>query len=72
MLERAEALTLQRSRAVANGAPTDHPIPGLPFADDSHTPVAHSRAVKATGRDPGSETGAATTWPGPRPRWWVA
>lgn len=37
-------------RPVANGLRTDHPIPGLPFVDDSHIPVDDSEAIEAVGR----------------------
>jgi hypothetical protein len=56
MLERSTALPLYRSRAVANGLRTDHPIPGLPFADDSHIPIDDPTAIEAIGRHPGGET----------------
>jgi len=49
-------LALYTSRAVANGLRTDHPIPGLPFADDSHIPVEDSAAIEAIGRHPGGKT----------------
>ncbi|MEU8138627.1 hypothetical protein [Streptodolium elevatio] len=35
---------------VANGISTDHPVPYLPFVDDSHIPVHDGRAVEAVGR----------------------
>lgn len=38
---------------LANGLRTDHPIPGLPFVDDSHIPVADADAVEAIGRNRG-------------------
>ncbi|MEV7011998.1 hypothetical protein [Streptosporangium sp. NPDC051022] len=37
-------------RAVANGFRTDHPIPDLPFVNDSHIPVDDAEAVEAVGR----------------------
>ncbi|KOT46699.1 hypothetical protein ADK41_00255 [Streptomyces caelestis] len=40
-------------RALANGLHTDHPIPGLPFVDDSHIPVDDGEAVEAVGRNVG-------------------
>lgn len=43
-------------RALANGMSTDHPVPGLPFADDSHIPVADPDAVEAVGRHHGGQT----------------
>jgi len=49
-------MSLYGSRAVANGLRTDHPIPGLPFVDDSHIPVEDSSAIEAVGRHPGGET----------------
>ena len=38
---------------VANGLRTDHPIPDLPFVDDSHIPVDDPEAVEAIGRNRG-------------------
>ncbi len=38
---------------LANGLRTDHPIPGLPFVDDSHIPVEDPDAVEAVGRNRG-------------------
>jgi hypothetical protein len=38
---------------VANGLRTDHPIPGVPFVDDSHIPVDDADAVEAVGRRKG-------------------
>ena len=35
---------------VANGIRTDHPIPNLPFVDDSHIPIEDPEAVEAIGR----------------------
>jgi hypothetical protein len=55
-LEGNATLALYRSHAVANGLRTDHPIPGLPFVDDSHIPVEDSAAVEAIGRRPGGKT----------------
>jgi hypothetical protein len=49
-------MALYKSRAVANGLRTDHPIPGLPFVDDSHIPVGDSAAIEAIGRRPGGKT----------------
>jgi hypothetical protein len=49
-------LPLYDYRAIANGMSTDHPVPGLPFADDSHIPVDDPDAVEAVGRHPGGET----------------
>jgi hypothetical protein len=53
-------LGLYRYRALANGLRTDHPIPGLPFADDSHIPVGDARAIEATGRRHGGKTWGRT------------
>lgn len=49
-----------RYRALANGLRTDHPIPGLPFVDDSHIPVEDARAIEAIGRRHGGETWGRT------------
>lgn len=38
---------------LANGLRTDHPIPGLPFVDDSHIPVEDPDAIEAVGRNRG-------------------
>lgn len=35
---------------VANGLRTDHPVPSLPFVDDSHVPIHDGRAIEANGR----------------------
>jgi hypothetical protein len=35
---------------VANGLRTDHPIPDLPFVDDSHIPVEDRDGVESIGR----------------------
>lgn len=40
-------------RPLANGTSTDHPIPGLPFVDDSHIPVHDGPATEAIGRKAG-------------------
>lgn len=37
-------------RAVGNGSRTDHPIPDLPFIDDSHLPLDDPNAIEALGR----------------------
>jgi hypothetical protein len=47
-------LTLHHGRPVANGLQTDHPIPGLPFVDDSHIPVEDPHAIEEIGRHPGT------------------
>ncbi|WP_331739765.1 hypothetical protein OG590_39000 (plasmid) [Streptomyces goshikiensis] len=39
---------------LANGARTDHPVPGLPFVDDSHIPLDEGpEAIEAVGRNQG-------------------
>jgi hypothetical protein len=43
--------------AVANGLRTNHPIPDLPFVDDSHIPIDDKDAVEAIGRTKGREHG---------------
>jgi hypothetical protein len=35
---------------IANGLGTDHPIPDLPFVDDSHIPLDDPEAIEAVGR----------------------
>lgn len=41
-------------RPLANGLRTDHPVPGLPFVDDSHIPLDEGpRAIEAVGRNKG-------------------
>lgn len=35
---------------IANGIRTDHPIPDLPFVDDSHIPLDDPHAIEAVGR----------------------
>jgi predicted DNA-binding transcriptional regulator AlpA len=45
-----------RYRALANGLRTDHPIPGLPFVDDSHIPLDDPTAIEAVGRHEGAGT----------------
>lgn len=41
-------------RPFANGLRTDHPVPGLPFIDDSHLPLADGpEAIEAVGRNRG-------------------
>lgn len=41
-------------RPLANGLRTDHPVPGLPFIDDSHLPLADGpEAIEAIGRNRG-------------------
>lgn len=39
---------------LANGVSTDHPVPGLPFVDDSHLPLDEGpEAIEAVGRNQG-------------------
>lgn len=49
----------QRCRCIpkplANGIRTDHPVPGLPFVDDSHIPLDDPQAIEAIGRHPGTD-----------------
>ncbi|MEU6381699.1 hypothetical protein [Streptomyces sp. NPDC046909] len=41
-------------RPLANGIRTDHPVPGLPFVDDSHIPLDQGGdAIEAVGRNKG-------------------
>lgn len=49
-------LSLYTYRAVGNGLRTDHPIPDLPFVDDSHIPLDDPAAIEALGRHEGGET----------------
>jgi hypothetical protein len=49
-------LALYTYRAVANGFRTDHPIPDLPFVDDSDIPLDDPEAIEAVGRHPGGDT----------------
>ena len=46
-------MRLLDERPVANGLRTDHPIPDLPFVDDSHIPVDDPVAIEAVGRNKG-------------------
>ena len=46
-------MRLLNERPVANGLRTDHPIPDLPFVDDSHIPVDDPVAIEAVGRNKG-------------------
>jgi hypothetical protein len=48
-------MSLYIYHAVANGLRTDHPIPDLPFVDDSHIPVDDPARVEAIGRRPGTD-----------------
>jgi hypothetical protein len=45
----------QHPHPIANGLRTDHPVPGLPFVDDSHIPIEDPAAVEAVGRHPGTD-----------------
>lgn len=40
---------------VANGIRTDHPIPNLPFVDDSHIPIDDPKAIERVGRHAGTD-----------------
>ncbi|MGW4033948.1 hypothetical protein ACWEFL_32415 [Streptomyces sp. NPDC004838] len=40
-------------RPLANGLRTDHPVPDLPFVDDSHIPLDDPRELEAVGRNRG-------------------
>lgn len=51
-------MPLYKYQAVGNGLHTDHPIPDLPFVDDSHIPVGNPDQIEAIGRYPG----ASETW----------
>jgi hypothetical protein len=44
-----------RYNAVANGLGSDHPIPDLPFVDDSHIPLDDPKAIEAIGRRRGTD-----------------
>jgi len=43
------------ARPVANGLRTDHPVPDLPFVDDSHIPVDDPSGIEAIGRHRGTD-----------------
>jgi hypothetical protein len=43
-------MALYTAQPVANGLRTDHPIPDLPFVDDSHIPVDDGEAIEKIGR----------------------
>lgn len=49
-------MPLQDIYPLANGLRTDHPIPDLPFVDDSHIPVHDGPGVEAIGRHHGTGT----------------
>jgi hypothetical protein len=46
--------------AVGNGVRTDHPIPDLPFVDDSALPLDDPDAIEAIGRKDGGQTWGRT------------
>lgn len=48
-------MSLYSYRAVANGLRTDHPIPDLPFVDDSHIPVEDAAGIERIGRRHGTD-----------------
>ncbi|WCT06166.1 hypothetical protein [Rhodococcus qingshengii] len=55
---------------IANGTSTDHPIPGLPFVDDAHLPLADPRAIEAIGRNVAHDMWGR--WDGERDgEWWA-
>lgn len=63
-------MALYQFHAVANGMGTDHPMPDLPFVDDSHIPLDDPTAIEAIGRH-----AAAEMWgreDRPRQGGWVA
>ncbi|GFH78523.1 MULTISPECIES: helix-turn-helix transcriptional regulator [Streptomyces diastaticus group] len=48
---------MSRVLPLANGLRTDHPVPGLPFVDDSHIPIDEGpEAIEAVGRNRGQGT----------------
>lgn len=40
---------------VANGISTDHPIPGVPFVDDTHLPLSNGQEIERIGRHNGND-----------------
>ena len=62
-------MTLYMYRAVANGLRTDHPIPDLPFVDDSHIPVDDPAGIEAIGRRPGTDMWGREDRVGPGEGW---
>jgi len=48
--EQLERTSMRIELPVANGLRTDHPVPNLPFVDDSHLPIHDGAAVEANGR----------------------
>ena len=59
------------TQPLANGLHTDHPVPGLPFVDDSHIPVHDAEAVEAVGRNTGEGMWGRED-PGPHQTGWLA
>lgn len=51
---------LYKDMALGNGVRTDHPIPDLPFVDDSHLPLGDPDAIEAIGRKDGGQTWGRT------------
>lgn len=49
-------MPLHNVQPLANGLSTDHPIPDLPFVDDSHIQTSDPAAIEAVGRKPGGKT----------------
>ena len=43
-------MRIRDMRVIGNGLRTDHPVPGLPFVDDSHIPIESANGVEAIGR----------------------
>lgn len=64
-------MSLYRYRPVANGLRTDHPIPDLPFVDDSHIPIDDPDAVEAVGRDRGEGMWGRTDQVGEEGDWFA-
>lgn len=56
---------------VANGIRTDHPIPNLPFVDDSHIPIENPEAVEALGRHDGTDMWGRYDTDGRTGEWWA-
>lgn len=46
-------MRVREMRVLANGLRTDHPVPGLPFVDDTHIPIEDAAAIEAVGRKRG-------------------
>lgn len=49
-------MSIYDEQPVANGLRTDHPVPDLPFVDDSHLPLEDPEAIERIGRRPGGDT----------------